>query len=146
MTIIYGVKCGYFGGDVLKLVGRDLPLLKPTFFPSVPRLYNKIFAKLKAGIDQATGVKAWLVHKAIAAKQANLKSTGVVTHGCYDKIVFKKMKQLMGGNVRLMLTGSAPISGEVLDFLKICFCCPLAEGYGMTETSAGSVLVRIGDP
>jgi len=68
MTIIYGVKCGYFGGDVLKLVGRDLPLLKPTFFPSVPRLYNKIFAKLKAGIDAATGVKAWLVHKAIAAK------------------------------------------------------------------------------
>ena len=51
MTIIYGVKCGYFGGDVLKLVGRDLPLLKPTFFPSVPRLYNKIFGKLKAGID-----------------------------------------------------------------------------------------------
>ena len=68
MSIIYGVKCGYFGGDVLKLVGRDLPLLKPTFFPSVPRLYNKIFGKLKAGIDAATGVKAWLVSKAVAAK------------------------------------------------------------------------------
>jgi len=39
-----------------------------------------------------------------------------------------------------MLSGSAPISGEVLDYLKICFCCAISEGYGMTETAAGSVL------
>lgn len=77
---------------------------------------------------------------------ANLKATGAVTSGCYDAIVFKKMKALLGGKVRIMLTGSAPISGEVLDFLKVCFCAPLVEGYGMTETCAGSVLVRIGDP
>jgi long-chain acyl-CoA synthetase len=146
MSIIYGVRCGYFGGDVLKLVPEDLPALKPTFFPSVPRLYNKIFGKLKAGTEALTGIKGWLAKKAIAAKMANLHATGAVTHGCYDKIIFKKMKMMMGGNVRLMLTGSAPISGEVLNFLKICFCCPLTEGYGMTETSAGSVLVRIGDP
>jgi long-chain acyl-CoA synthetase len=39
-----------------------------------------------------------------------------------------------------MITGSAPISGEVLNFLKICFCCPIVEGYGMTESSAASFL------
>ena len=72
MSIIYGVRCGYFSGDVLKLVSDDLPALKPTFFPSVPRLYNRIHDKLRAGVNQATGIKGWLVNKAIAAKTENL--------------------------------------------------------------------------
>ena len=45
-----------------------------------------------------------------------------------------------------MITGSAPISGEVLDFLKICFCSDILEGYGMTETSAASCLMFENDP
>jgi long-chain acyl-CoA synthetase len=49
--------------------------------------------------------------------------------------VFKKFKMILGGEIRLMLTGSAPIEVKTLDFLKICFCCPFLEGYGMTETT-----------
>ena len=45
-----------------------------------------------------------------------------------------------------MMTGSAPIAGEVLDFLKICFCCDILEGYGMTESGGGSVCTYPGDP
>jgi len=44
LALNYGVRCGYFGGDMLKLTTVDLPMLKPTFFPSVPRLYNKIYS------------------------------------------------------------------------------------------------------
>jgi len=45
-----------------------------------------------------------------------------------------------------MVTGSAPISSEVLDFLKVCFCCPISEGYGMTESAAASFVTKIDDP
>jgi long-chain acyl-CoA synthetase len=75
-----------------------------------------------------------------------LKSGGGFHHGCYDKTLFKKMRALLGGNVRLMITGSAPIAGDVLDYLKVCFSAPICEGYGMTETSAGTVITFRDDP
>jgi long-chain acyl-CoA synthetase len=102
---------------------EDLPALKPTFFISVPRLYNRIYGLIQGNIKNATGVKGWLANKAINSKMAALKSNNTVTSCLYDKILFKKMRNIMGGNVKLMATGSAPIAGEVLDFLKICFCC-----------------------
>lgn len=52
------------------------------------------------------------------------------------------MKKLIGGRVRKMITGGAPISAEVLEFLKVCFACPIFEGYGLTETSAASTLTN----
>jgi long-chain acyl-CoA synthetase len=145
MSCITGLKAGFFAGNVLKLT-EDIAVLKPTLFPSVPRLFNRIYGKILDGTKAATGIKGWLVNKAIASKLANLKAGAGVTHGFYDKVVFKKMKAILGGNVKVMITGSAPISGEVLDFLKICFCCPITEGYGMTETMAGSCLTFPDDP
>ena len=142
---VYGMKCGFFGGNVLKLT-EDMAILQPTLFPSVPRLFNRIYGKIKDGINSATGIKGWLVNSAVNTKMNNLKAGNGLTHGLYDKIVFNKMKNLLGGRVRMMITGSAPISGEVLDFLKICFSCDICEGYGMTETCAGSCITFPGDP
>jgi len=60
-----------------------------------------------------------------------------LTHSVWDTLVLSKIQQQLGGRVRLMLTGSAPISDKVLEFLRICFACPVVEGYGQTESSAG---------
>jgi long-chain acyl-CoA synthetase len=57
---IQGMRIGYFSGDILKLVD-DAKALKPTLFPSVPRLYTRIYGKIKDGMDAATGCKKWLV-------------------------------------------------------------------------------------
>lgn len=92
-----------------------------------------------------TGFKRWLLDRGLAAKRQNLEETGAVTHMCYDFLLFGKAKALLGGQVRHMLTGSAPIDKAVLDFLKICFCCPMQEGYGLTETSASGCLMSAED-
>jgi len=92
-------------------------------------------------MSAATGIKRWLVNKALNAKTANYAANGRYNHGCYDALVFKKVKALLGGRVRFMVTGSAPIDPQVIEYLKIVFCCPILEGYGLTESSAASTVV-----
>jgi long-chain acyl-CoA synthetase len=119
--------------------------LKPTLFPSVPRLYNKIYGTIKQRMDEATGCKRWLINNAFAAKRQTAVNA-VYTSGCYDALIFKKVKALLGGRVRAMITGSAPIDLEVLDYLKMCFCVSIQEGYGLTESSAAATLTKTNDP
>ena len=62
-----GLKIGFYQGNPLKLV-EDCGLLKPAIFPSVPRLYNKIYSSIKSKFDATTGCKRWLLDKGLAAK------------------------------------------------------------------------------
>lgn len=145
LATVYGMKVGFFAGNVLKLTD-DIALLQPTLFPSVPRLFNRIYGKIQDQFKAATGVKGYLINKAVAAKQHYHKAGAGLTHKLYDALVFNKVKGILGGRVRSMITGSAPINPDVLDFLKIAFCCDIVEGYGMTETCAGSMITYVGDP
>jgi long-chain acyl-CoA synthetase len=109
MAIMYGMKCGYFAGNVLKLT-EDIAVLQPTLFPSVPRLYNRIYGKIQDKFKEAKGVKAWLINKAVNAKMYYHKDGQGLHHKIYDGLVFNKVKALLGGKVRMMITGSAPIA------------------------------------
>jgi long-chain acyl-CoA synthetase len=74
--------------------------------------------------------KRWLFNKGINSKLYYLEKEGQVQHKYYDNYVFKQAKEKLGGNVKVIITGSAPISENVLNFLKCLFCCPIVEGYG----------------
>ena len=125
-------RIGLYSGDPRKLKG-DLAILKPDIFVSVPRLFNKFYDAIKAKVDGATGVKKTLIDRAIASKRHHYEKGGHIHHSLWDTLVFNKMKEVLGGNVKLLCTGSAPISDEVKLFLKLCFSCPFYEGYGQTE-------------
>lgn len=99
----------------------DAKTLRPTLWASVPRLFNKMYSSIQGKIGELTGLKRLLANRAVSVKLSNFRSKGLYTHGLFDKLVFNKMKDALGGRVRFMLTGSAPIKSEVKDFLKIAF-------------------------
>ncbi|KAJ7261335.1 hypothetical protein B0H12DRAFT_1106331 [Mycena haematopus] len=129
-----GTRIGYFTGDPLRLI-EDCQLLKPGFFPGVPRVLNRIYQAAMAAAD-VPGVRGDLFRKAYQAKLERFRATGDNTHWFWDKLVFRKLRAALGGNVLLMSSGSAPISRDVSDFLNVAFSCYFSEGYGMTETCA----------
>lgn len=116
------MQVGFYQGDVLKLT-QDLAVLRPTVMVSVPRLYNRFYDLMQAKIKELTGFKKTLTEWGIQKKLTQLGATGKTTDTFYDALVFNKFRDILGGRVRTMITGSAPIAKEVLNFLKVAFCC-----------------------
>lgn len=67
MALVRGIKIGYFAGDVLKL-SEDCEVLRPTLFPSVPRLFCRIYDKITSRLKELTGMKSYLANRAINSK------------------------------------------------------------------------------
>jgi len=95
-SMICGMRCGYFSGDLLKLT-EDAGVLKPTFFPSVPRLFNRIYGKIKDKFAAKGAIGRCLINKALKTKLSNLHSNAKTTHWLWDAIIFKKIKAILGG-------------------------------------------------
>ncbi|RUS17618.1 hypothetical protein BC937DRAFT_89713 [Endogone sp. FLAS-F59071] len=138
ITTLYAARIGYYRGDVLLLVD-DVGVLRPTIFPTVPRLLNKIYARLKAATVafsllifrqlDAPGVVGHLARAGYAAKLTNLIAGRGAAHLVWDRLIFNKVTQVLGGNLRTLFTASAPISPEVLQFLRVVFSIEICEGW-----------------
>uniref|UniRef100_A0A8C3UGX8 Long-chain-fatty-acid--CoA ligase n=1 Tax=Catharus ustulatus TaxID=91951 RepID=A0A8C3UGX8_CATUS len=143
-AVVYscGAKVGFFQGDI-RLLTDDMKTLKPTLFPVVPRLLNRMYDKIQSGAN--TPVKNFMLKFAVFMKMAEIKQGIIRNDSIWDKLVFKKVQETMGGKVRIMVTGAAPISPSVLTFLRAALGCQIFEGYGQTECSAGSTFSMPGD-
>ncbi|XP_041426043.1 long-chain-fatty-acid--CoA ligase 5 isoform X2 [Xenopus laevis] len=143
-TVMYhsGGKVGFFQGDV-RLLTDDMQVLRPTLFPTVPRLLNRIYDKIQSGAQ--TPLKKRLLEFAVARKFAEVKQGIVRNDSIWDKYIFKKVQDTMGGRVRVMVTAAAPISENVLSFLRAALGCQIFEAYGQTECAAGCTFSTPGD-
>ncbi|TPX59839.1 hypothetical protein PhCBS80983_g02251 [Powellomyces hirtus] len=142
-TLAAGGAIGSFRGDVALLM-EDFAVLKPTLFPSVPRLLNRIYDKINQGATGGGAVKAGLFRMAVNSKLDGLKN-GKITHPIYDPLVFNKVKAVLGGRMEFLLSGSAPLGKDILLFLRAAMGFQISEGYGCTETMAGAAISWPGD-
>ncbi|GIX65823.1 fatty acyl-CoA synthetase 3 [Babesia caballi] len=144
-TVYYFGGCiGLYSGDIKKLLD-DVQELKPTFFLGVPRLFQRIHDKVMGGVDNKSAIVRFLFRTGLAAKINRINNSGIYSHGFWDKIIFNKLKLLLGGQIRWMLVGSSNMSSVVIERLRAIFGVPLVWGYALTESCAGSSVQRFCD-
>jgi long-chain acyl-CoA synthetase len=140
-----GSTMAYWSRDP-KLIIEDVAAVKPTYLPSVPRIFEKIYTKATAAEGAKKKILDWSISvgRKYRAAERDGRNPGFLLERQYalaDKLALSKIRALFGGNVRLCATGAAPISQEILEFFWAAGILIL-EGYGMTETSTAASINR----
>ncbi|ONK69932.1 uncharacterized protein A4U43_C05F28360 [Asparagus officinalis] len=139
LFIFNGASIGFWRGDV-KLLVEDIGELKPSIFCAVPRVLDRIYTGLQTKISSGGFLKSTLFNIGYRYKLYNMVkgSKHDEAASIFDKIVFSKVKDGLGGNVRLILSGAAPLAKHVEEYLRVVSCAHVLQGYGLTESCAGT--------
>jgi long-chain acyl-CoA synthetase len=146
----------FWGGDPARIV-EELGEVKPTHFPAVPRIYEKIHAAVLGRIEDGPALQRTLFRRALARSRTvrRMRADGVapsrvhlLRHRVTDALVLSKVRRIFGGRLQVALVGAAPVARELLEFFDACGITIL-EGYGLTESTAAATLntpaqVRLG--
>ncbi len=145
-----GGTLAYFGGDTKQIV-PELLEVKPTYLPSVPRVFEKIYTLAQGAIQSKSPEEQEQARQAIAL---GMKVRDMINRGeevpeelkapfeQADEQLFKNVRAIFGGDVRRATSGAAPIAREILEFFWACGV-PVLEGYGMTETATAATVSTI---
>ena len=147
LSFSVGGTLAYWERDPLKIV-PNLSEVRPTYFPSVPRIFEKIYTAATSAVEKEGGLKKtvfdWAigVGKKVRALERQDKRPGpllALQHRMADKQVLSKIRSLFGGNLKEAVTGAAPINPEILEFFDAAGLL-VVEGWGMTETSTAATI------
>ncbi|KAM9853825.1 long-chain-fatty-acid--CoA ligase 3a [Aulostomus maculatus] len=121
----------------------DTSVLKPTLMAAVPEIMDRIYKNVMAKVEEMNFMQRTLFILAYNYKLEQL-TKGYSTPLC-DKFVFKKIRSLLGGQTRVLLSGGAPLSAATQRFMNVCLCCPVGQGYGLTETCGAGTISELWD-
>jgi long-chain acyl-CoA synthetase len=143
-TYDLGATLAYWSRDP-KMIIADIAQVSPSFFPSVPRMFEKIYTLATSNIeDKEQLAKAVQVGVRVRQMKEAGEEVPAELQAAFDNAeekLFKNVRGLFGKNMRECVTGAAPIAPEILEFFFACGV-PVMEGYGMTETSTSATVNR----
>ena len=129
-----GGSFGFFQGSPLK-ISDDIKAIRPTFFPTVPMLLDKIKDKIEAKVAGGGALKAAAFNKAMASK----KGKPPTKETYWDRIVLQKVAKKIGlDQVDILASGAAPLNGATKDFIVALVGAPVLECYGSTECTGAA--------
>lgn len=124
--------------ESIESVAANLVEVRPTIMVSVPRLLEKVYAKVMDGVEAGSPLKKKIFKWAVKVGRAHRLGEGPKPArwqvALADKLVFSKLREKLGGNLRLMISGGAPLMKEIGEFFYVAGIT-VCEGYGLTETS-----------
>jgi long-chain acyl-CoA synthetase len=143
-TFELGATLAYWSRDP-KMIIADITQVNPSFFPSVPRMFEKIYTLATSQIEDKEGLrKAVEVGVKVRMMREAGEDVPAELQQAFDQAeekLFKNVRALFGANMRECVTGAAPIASEILEFF-FAAGVPVMEGYGMTETSTSATVNR----
>lgn len=120
----------------------DVSVLQPTLMTAVPAILDRVRDGVLKKVEEKGGLAKSLFNtgykRRLAAIEGSWFGAWGVESTLWDLIVFKKIRAVLGGHIRFMLCGGAPLSGDTQRFINICMGAPIGQGYGLTETFAGA--------
>src|SRR5919109_306035 len=136
-----GATLAYWGGDPKQII-PELSEVKPTYLPSVPRIFEKLYTLVTAHGDAeqiTAATQLGLKVRALQAAGQDVPPELQAHFDAADEKLFKGVRAAFGGRLRQATSGAAPIAQEILEFFYACGV-PVLEGYGMTETATASTV------
>jgi long-chain acyl-CoA synthetase len=136
MVIYYYISTGtpiYFADDIKK-VGDLMREIQPTIITLVPRLLEKVYAKMHAKIDDQTGIKKKIMAMAFERAITNVPGPNTIVDKFFDKLIYCKLREALGGNLNYAISGGSALSNSMENFFKN-IGLNIYQGYGLTETS-----------
>jgi long-chain acyl-CoA synthetase len=141
-----GVGIAYWGRDTTKII-PELSEVHPTYLPSVPRIFEKLYTFVTSQADPELVAEATQIGLKVRELEAAGQEIPDDLRAAYDQAderLFKSVRAAFGGRLREAVTGAAPIAKEILEFFYAAGV-PVMEGYGMTETSTTATGMRPGE-